>query len=206
MSFTKEKAVKILFEAAQEYKKNLLGKNILLLGQNKHKEITTLEVAFQASNFMHLTGCIVDKKKISARDFFKRCVDKRLGMADFEIKKDGTTELKLKILISLVQKDLSANMMGIYNNRGPMLLTDRLAGSVKGGLGFTFDRKRGKYVPNTVINADIRTYISNPSRIFAIYIKMQKDEKYNELVYIAKQINWEEVIYPQEISYLTKPQ
>ena len=43
-----------------------------------------------------------------------------------------------------------------------MLVAEKLAGGVKGCMGFVLDEETGYYTPNTVLNFDIRT-LSNES-------------------------------------------
>ncbi len=47
-------------------------------------------------------------------------------------------------------------MVGDFNGCNPKLYTEKLAGGVKACLGF-IKTYRAEYVPNTVLNTDIRT-------------------------------------------------
>ncbi len=53
---TKKDAMAIVFSCATKYKENLVGHSLLFLCQDKHKRIYFLEVTFDISNFLHLTG------------------------------------------------------------------------------------------------------------------------------------------------------
>ena len=53
---TKKEAMVIVFFCATEYKENLVGHSLLFLCQDKHKKTYCLEVTFNSSNFLHLTG------------------------------------------------------------------------------------------------------------------------------------------------------
>ena len=112
MAIRKEAALKIIFKAAESYEKNLRNKNLLFLYEDRHHNIDSYEVVFEASNFLHLTGVVVDKTHIPARVFYQRCLAKRLSISDFEIMTDGTTELKLDVLPQLMTENLSARMIG----------------------------------------------------------------------------------------------
>lgn len=200
----KNKARKILFECAELYKDNLINRSLLFLCLDKHKNISALEVAFSTTGFMHLTGVKFKEQRLSAGEFFDKCINKRLSIEEFEMASDGTTEMKLNILPLLFVKNLSANMVGDFSARTPVLVTEKLAGGVKGCIGFVYDTKYRFYVPNTVLNLDIRTYITNQQRIIATFRKQKNDDAYQEIVYLAKKIDWEHLRFPELHVYLRK--
>ncbi|MCM1044183.1 MAG: PBECR4 domain-containing protein [Candidatus Gastranaerophilales bacterium] len=201
--YTKEQAISIVTEASKNYKKYLSGKNFLFVCMNKSKKISYVEVQFTESRFLHLTGLKVDKEKISSHRFFKMCYNGYLSPQIFEFAKDGTTELKLKILPLIMTSSIgNANMFGDYNNRNPKLYTEKIAGGVKAGIGFVKQKNLKPLVPNTLINADIREYVKDNTRIIATYRKEITNKYYSEIVYQAKKIDWSKMEYPPEINYL----
>lgn len=153
---------------------------------------------------MHLTGVKFKKKRLSASEFFDKCINKSSPIEEFEMASDGTTEMKLNILPLLFDKNLSANMVGDFSARTPVLVTEKLAGDVKGCIGFVYDTKYRFYVPNTVLNLDIRTYITNQQRLIATFRKQKNDDVYQEIVYLAKKIDWEHLRFPEPHAYLQK--
>lgn len=80
--FTKEKALWIIVECAKQYKENLADRTLLFVCTDREKRIKLLEVSFDASNYLHLTGCKLSKQ-ITAQDFFQRCLEHRLSVEDF---------------------------------------------------------------------------------------------------------------------------
>ena len=112
-----------------------------------------------------MTGFKLNKKEISANNFFSMCCDKRLSESDFEFAADGTTEMKMRVLPGLVQKHLSAKMVGDYNLSQPKLYTDKLAGSVGACMGFVRNGGKGRFVPNTVLEGDIRSMVKGSADI-----------------------------------------
>ena len=156
---TKKEALQIVFSCAASYKENLAGRSLLFVTTDKHKTVRCLEVSFDGSNFLHMTGFKLNKKEISANNFFSMCCDKRLSESDFEFAADGTTEMKMRVLPGLVQKHLSAKMVGDYNLSQPKLYTDKLAGSVGACMGFVRNGGKGRFVPNTVLEGDIRSMV-----------------------------------------------
>lgn len=95
---TKKEALQIVFSCAASYKENLAGRSLLFVTTDKHKTVRCLEVTFDGSNFLHMTGFKLNKKEISANNFFSMCCDKRLSESDFEFAADGTTEMKMRVL------------------------------------------------------------------------------------------------------------
>lgn len=54
--YTKKEAVSIVISAARLYRDNLACKRLLFIVTDKYKNVSSLEVGFDASNFHHLTG------------------------------------------------------------------------------------------------------------------------------------------------------
>lgn len=202
---TKTQAIEIVTDCAKQYRDNLANRMILFLVTDKHKRVSGFEVSFDASNFMHLTGCKVDENQITAIKFYERCLERKLKESDFEFATDGTTPMKLSVLPMMLCKSLSANSVGSYNHRQPTLYTEKLAGGVKGCMGFVEDEKSKRYVPNTILKVDIRDYTNETYRIIATYRKYKTDAEYSELVYAAKKIEWDKIKFPDEYSYLPRP-
>lgn len=198
----KKQAIKIIVESAMLYKENFLNKNLLIISQGKDK-IYTYEMRFSKTNFLHLTG--VKLLEINgynnAGKFFDDCINHRLSERSFDINPDGTTELKLKVLTMLLSKNMKASIIGDYSEYNPKLYTEKLAGGIRGCLGFVKD-KNGYYVPNTVLNVDIRDKISNNQRILVMAKKLISDEKYSEIVYTAKGVELQQICTASQFEYL----
>ena len=206
MAKSKKEALAIVFAAADEYQKNLVDHSLLFLCMNKHKQTYCVEVTFDGSNFQHLTGLETDPAAIAPSHFFQLCLDRRLRESDFEFTKNGTADWKLDVLSKIFHKNLSANMIGLYNNSQPILSTERVAGSVSACIGFIRSSGSGRYVPNTVLKGDIRTLVRIPDRIIATYRKSSKDADYTEIVYTTKKLDWASVTLPKEYTNLPLPE
>ena len=61
---TKKEALQIVFSCAASYKENLAGRSLLFVTTDKHKTVRCLEVTFDGSNFLHMTGFKLNKKEI----------------------------------------------------------------------------------------------------------------------------------------------
>ena len=199
---TKDDVVRIIINCAKMYDKNLNEHNLLFIVTDKTGNLSTYEMIFLPNNFMHMCGVkFREGKKLDAFTFYNRCLNHRLSPDDFELAEDGTTEMKLRVLPSLLTTNLSANMLGDYIGNKPMLFTDKLAGGSRGCIGFV-NRIKNFYVPNTVLNVDIRDVIKDKKRIIITYRKHKNERKYQEIVYKAKNIDWNNFKYPDEIENL----
>ena len=184
--YTKQQAISIIVDCAAKYEENLNGYQLLFILKDKHKHISFLEVNFYPYNFLHLTGIkLIDNT--TAADFYERCLNHKLSPEDFSFASDGTTQLKLEILPQLMKKNISAKMVGDFNGCNPKLYTEKLAGGVKACLGFV-KTHRAEYVPNTVLNTDIRTVSKISQQVIATYRRKRADSSYQELVYKAKKL------------------
>lgn len=192
---SKQGDLNIIVASAEKYKKELLGRNLLFLSLDKHKDIHTLEVSFGASHFLHLTGVTTDASHLSAKTFFDRCLEHRLRTQDFEYKNDGWTPSKLRALQSIISKNLNAVMIGDYNQTKPLLITEKIVGGEYNALGFVMSDKSKCYVPNTALECDIRQITHAPSlQIVLTCRKYQHEKEYAEVVYSTKSdVNWDKI-------------
>jgi hypothetical protein len=200
---TKTDALRIVFSAVRVYTDNLLGRSLLFVCKRKSDgEIYYFEASFDASNFKHLTGFV---SSISPGHFYDMCMDRRLSEKDFEFDPNGTTPLKLAVLPRIVRKDLSARMIGDFNKSMPKLFTEKIAGGVSGCIGFIKTGNSGRYVPNTLLNEDIRRVTTDADKVLLIYRKYRKDPFYSERVYSAKDVDWSTMHLQGCFSYLELP-
>ena len=205
MVYTKEAALKIIVSCAEKYRQELDGRTFLFVTMDKHGRAGQIEFSFHGHNFLHLTGVrlVSSSGKIaSADDFFHRCLSHRLSERDFDFSEDGSTVLKLDVLPMVVRRDLSANMIGDFDTGRPLLYTEKLAGSVCACMGFVYDVALNQYIPNTVLKEDIRNISRNTKRVIAIFRKQIGAERYEELTYQAKKIDWDRVPLPEPLKTL----
>lgn len=206
--YTKEEAIAIVVQCAEEYHTELEGKNLLFICADKHKQTVAIEFSFYGSNYMHLTGLKSSRHPtgrptpLFANDFYQKCLEHKLSVNDFDFSEDGTTHLKLAVLPNVICKNLRANIVGDYNSSRPRLYTEKIVGSIQACMGFSFDRKTSEYVPNTVLQEDARDLTSNAVRVIAVFRKDGHAERYEELTYKAKKLDWKSVRFPEEYDYL----
>ena len=212
--YTKKDAIRIVSVCAKQYQEHLANRSLLFLCVDKHGKTTAIEFTFDSSNFLHLTGLKLTNRKrhgsgesgsaqeISASDFYEKCLNHKLREDDFYFAKDGTTELKLDVLPSILTKNLAAKMIGDFHSDKPKLLTEKLAGGQTACMGFVKNSASDRFVPNTVIKDDIRKHTLKPLRVIACYRKRRSDTQYSEITYLAKGMDWDTIEYPAEYTYL----
>lgn len=211
MGYSKKDAASIAIKGALQYKNELLNRTLLFICTDKHRNVRTFEVTFRERNYMHLTGLIPIKfidhngKKhiLTAPEFFNKCITKTLSPNQFRFHTDGTTQLKLAVLPKMICKNLSAQMIGDYDTYTPKLKTDKLVGKMNGVMGFMMDDIEGKFLPNTLLNANISDLSKSTLRIVATFRKHETDELYEEITYKAKSVEWDRIKLPKEIEYLS---
>lgn len=204
----KSQAIAAICSAAENYHMNYENKQMLFLGYKpSSNHVIYVEVAFDKTNFLHLTGVkLLGTQQYNANTFYDRCLAKKLSPDDFDFAQDGTTELKLRILsYAFSGQFLNAKMMGgDFNGSGISLYTEKLIGSSRACVGFKLDAERKIYVPNTFLNDDIRERVVSPYQVIAVFVRASKSS-YSKNVYYARKVNWDRIIYPAEFSYLPKP-
>lgn len=105
-AITKTKAVSLAIDYSHLYQRELNNKTLLFICTDKHNKTIPYEFSFRERNYMHLTGLVPvfykdannHLHKLTANEFYNRCISNILTENQFEFKKDGTTPLKLKLL------------------------------------------------------------------------------------------------------------
>lgn len=201
MEETKKEAIRILSSCALSYETELANKNLLFVFVKKSGKTGVFETTFLNSNFLHLTGVISSVEPIN---FYNKCLNSKLTDKDIYFKKDGTTWRKLRILPRFVSKNLSANMLGRFSETGMRLYTERVVGQVNGTMGFVYDSNRKIFIPNTLLEEDVRNLSNNIYRIIFSFRKNIGDQKYSEVVYTAKKLKLDRIklVLPSHLDYL----
>ncbi len=152
-----------------------------------------------------MTGFKLNKKEISANNFFSMCCDKRLSESDFEFAADGTTEMKMRVLPGLVQKHLSAKMVGDYNLSQPKLYTDKLAGSVGACMGFVRNGGKGRLFPTPYWKAISEAWLKAAQIESSLHIESSAETRSIQKSYTQPKIDWTALTLPEEYQYLPLP-
>ena len=187
MKKDKNKDLNIIKQAAKIYKENLLNKNIMFV-YLKNNKIEFYTVTFLEEHFKHLTGV---KTKLDAYTFFYKASNNRLRINDFE-HKDNTTALKLNNLVKAMMINSYAKMIGEFDHNRTYLSVDKMIGNNNLIIGFDSGEKIN--YPKTILKGDIREYINQkPYRIIGIMRKKISDKRYEEIIYLGKNIKLEDI-------------
>lgn len=182
MSYDKNKAIDIICVAAKNYKEYLLDKRFLIVYQESGMTKVT-QVEFRSNHFLHLTGVTA---RISARQFFEKCVSQKLSLTDFDLDKAGTTQQKLMVLPFLHELLYHNCMIGNFINSGICIKADYFVGNTKAilSVGFRYGKKAD--FPVTLYKEDVRKLSQPTNRVLAVFVKAYQQEKYSKCTYLSK--------------------
>lgn len=206
MGFTKEEARKKVLNCAKQYQKKLLNKKIIVIYRERYNNtVRYIEVMFYERNYQHLTGIeLIDKAgnvlHNQSVNFYRKCVENKLGLEEFQMRADGTSYLKLMALSSLMDITKITKITGDYNNIRPFLFVDKVMGGVNFCLGLS--KEKGVYVPSSALLEDIKKLTNEPSQVLAILEKAVDDNIYVTVKHVAKGLNLNNIVLPDEISIL----
>lgn len=183
---TKEKAIEIIHQSAQQFERNLRGKQIMFIFRDSNNHVDYIEVRFRPQNFLHFTG-VKTARGLSANDFYRAVLKHRLSLTDFTFNDQHTTDMKLSVLSSVMNIDKTARMVGNYIGGHTDLYTEKVTGTTTASLGLI--QKNDYYLPNSVLKEDIRDIVEKPpGKIFLICKKNINDILYTQVTYKSKNV------------------
>lgn len=203
MKFTKEEARKNVLNCAKQYQKKLLNKKfIIIYRERQDNRIRYIEVVFYERNYQHLTGLeLIDQKgnvlRNQALNFYRKCIENKLGTEEFRFKADGTTHLKLAALLVLMDIAKITKITGDYNYGRPYLFVDKVVGGVNFCLGLS--KEDNIYVPSSALLENIKKLTKAPSQVLAILEKHTDEEIYTVVKHVAKGLNLNNIVLPDRI-------
>lgn len=207
MKYSKEEARRKVLNCAKQYQNKLLNKKLIIIyRERKDNQIHYIEVAFYDRNYQHLTGLeLIDDEgniiKHQAKNFYRKCIDNKLSIKEFQFKADGTTHLKLAALDSLTDVSKITKITGDYNGIRPYLYVDKIMGGVNFCLGLS--KEDEAYVPSSALLEDIKKLTDAPSQVLAILEKSVDDNNvYSTIKHVAKGLNLNNITLPDEIKQL----
>ena len=204
MKFTKEDARRRVLNCAKQYQQKLLNKKLIVIYRERQdNKIHYIEVIFHERNYQHLTGLeLIDKDGKVLRNqsinFYRKCIENKLGLEEFRFKQDGTTHLKLAALPILMDITKITKITGDYNNVRPYLFVDKVMGGVNFCLGLS--REEDVYVPSSALLENIKKLADSPSQVLAIFEKKTDEDIYSTVKHVAKGLNLCHITLPQEIN------
>ena len=204
MKFTKEDARRRVLNCAKQYQNKLLNKKLIIIYRERQDNaVRYIEVVFHERNYQHLTGLeLIDKKgnvlRNQSMNFYRKCMENKLGLEEFRFKQDGTAQLKLAALPVLTDVTKITKITGDYNNVRPYLFVDKVMGGVNFCLGLS--REKDIYVPSSALLENIKKLTDAPSQVLAILEKDVGTDIYSTVKHVAKGLNLNKIILPQEIN------
>ena len=130
-------------------------------------------------------------------NFYRKCIENKLGLNEFKFRQDGTSQLKLTALPILMDITKITKITGDYNNIKPYLLVDKVMGGVNFCLGLTLEDN--VYVPSSALLEDIKNLTNIPSQVLAILQKDINDIKYTNVKHVAKGLTLKNLTLPDNI-------
>lgn len=194
---TKKQAIAIITKCAKQYQQHLEGCQVVFVYRDEYNHSNHTAVRFHSHNFLHFTG-VSARQGLNANDFYRASLNNRLSERDFSFKNNHTTELKLKVLDTIMNIDTKARMIGNYIGPHLELYTEKVTGTTTACLGLI--QSKDCYIPNSVLSEDIRSIIPKPpGKIYAIFKKPIKSALYTNITYKSKNITITKKCLPREL-------
>lgn len=200
VKYDKKMAVKVISEAAKNYKEYLQDRHFLIVYQEKEK-VKTVQVEFRDNHFLHLTGVTT---KLSAQQFYEKCINSKLSVAEFELDKNGKTQRKLAVLPFLHELLYHNCMIGNFINSGIYIKADYFVGNTKAVLSVGFRYGKKKDFPVTLYKEDIKKLSHPTNKVLAIFSKNYHEYYYTECTYLSKWKKVNELQLSEEIREVIK--
>lgn len=199
----KSEAISIISKCAKSYKKYLDGNQVVFVYRDENNHSNYTEVKFRSYNFLHFTGVNL-RNDLNANDFYRYALNNRLSERDFSFKNNHTTELKLKVLDTIMCIDTRARMIGNYTGPHLELYTEKVTGTTTACLGLI--EKGDCYIPNSVLSEDIRSIIPKPpGKIYAIFKKNINSTLYTQLTYKSQNMKITKKCLPKNLLERIEP-
>ena len=190
-------------DCAKQYEKNLLNKNFIIIYRDKlSNQIKDLEVFFGKENYQHLTGIeLIDEdgniREHVSKLFFEKCIKNTLSKEEFQMKKDGTTNLKLQALPTIMEIHKVTKIAGDFDYSRPFLVADKVVGNINFCLGLKCINEF--FVPVSALMENIKSITTNQSQVLAILSKEIADLIYSNIRHVAKGLNLNNLVIPENI-------
>lgn len=202
-SYSLEEARKIVMDCAKQYEKNLLNKNFIIIYRDRlSNQIKDLEVFFGKENYQHLTGIeLIDEdgniREHVSKLFFEKCIKNTLSKEEFQMKKDGTTNLKLQALPTIMEIHKVTKIAGDFDYSRPFLVADKVVGNINFCLGLKCINEF--FVPVSALMENIKSITTNQSQVLAILSKETADLIYSNIRHVTKGLNLNNLVIPENI-------
>lgn len=196
MKYDKNIAISKITASVKEYDVRLKGYQFLIYYQvNDHCEYK--EIEFKASNFLHLTGV---KSNLQPNLFYKKSMNGKLSVRDFEIQNNGNTQRKLEVISYLPHLLYNSCMIGDFNNNGISLRADYMVGDTRRTLCLGFGTSRqGCDYPASLIKGNVKDYAKFTGRVWAIFRRKTGEEHYTEIAFLNRKTDLDSLKLPEKV-------
>lgn len=185
--------MELLLEAKKIYDKYLLNKDFLYIYiDSVTKKIKYIEMKCRNRNFLHLTGV---KTHIKAKDFYKNLNKERISLEDIDYRSNGTTRLKLEVFERIPLLFTSAVQICFQDDfftlklQVDLLINQPVRNRKDIVLGLKQQQNFDFFVPASLLKEEPQKIGKNFSRVLGILEKNEKDKKYYNIKYKAKDID-----------------
>lgn len=198
----KSDCIKQIVDGAKLYDANLSGKEFLFIGRDTtFGSYWWFETRFLPRHYAHLAGISPSEGK-SAVQLYDLCLHNRLRPSDFQLNGNAIAA-KLDVLPEMMKLPWTAKMIGSFNDSGNYLCTEKLAGNVRGCMGFIHDTGIEYDIPNTLLKGDIRDMVNGTYQLIAVFRKAVRQPLYDATpISVAKFLKNKEIELPAEVSSL----
>ncbi len=176
----KEKCLDILTKSAKLYQENLVSKEIMLIYERDRK-LEYIEVQFRIANFKHLTGI---ESNLNAKNFYKKCKSNKLKIEEFELKKDGTTKLKLQVLEQAMSFPNLIKTIAYYDGYALHFSANMVAGNNL--ISYGLINNGSIYSPNSLLKKDVSTVTTKTKYRIKSIVSKKIGDAYYDTEHLAK--------------------
>lgn len=138
-----KRSLNSIYTASSILQDSFVDKKVSYVG-----ELSTIEVIFSTTNFMHLCG--IEYKRGTSL-FFQDSLDRKINLNHINVKSDGTTFQKLQVIGSiglLLERNISIVGNGVYSS----LKYDAAIRTKKKIIALSLKQNAQYYVPISLLN------------------------------------------------------
>ncbi|WP_047394188.1 PBECR4 domain-containing protein [Cetobacterium sp. ZOR0034] len=176
-NINKKDILKKLKVALNNYETFLKNKDFIIIYKDNSNNFIFKRMIFLKKNFFHLTGL---KSHLKAEVFYNHLKNGTLGLADFNLKSDGTTRLKLDVLESfhfLLSSECEIGEYDSNNYKNIRLMSHTVLGKKITCLGFI--RSNTCYYPNTLLKENLKQITISTNKVITILKKSLENKDYS---------------------------
>ncbi len=190
--YTKQEAIEILIASAKAYQEKLAGRRFIIVYQDAISDCVAYKLLkFTQNNFQHLTG-IRYGENVSARDFYKMCLNGMLSPEELSFNPNGFTHMKLSVLPYLSELLYHKFWIGESINNDVYINADYYAGDTKCILSVGFRNGKEDF-PVSLKRQSVKQVVKKENRVYAVYSQKIGAGKQWDCVYTDKTLSIDKI-------------